>query len=215
MEKLKFDPEASRTSRGDTQSNSNASPGTVSRGIQALFSAYRSADFADAEGFVVQLGSILTEFSDEVVMYVTSPKTGIQRRSKWPPTISEVLEACEQHQDYLRKVSQPRRPPIANRLAPPSLINRPQGALANVHVPESSPRYERLVEWTKTAEPYLWKFGPSSEGELGLWVALSIWQEGVPRPPAPQTSPRDLKVTQETLDTMAKRFEPTPSQEPA
>lgn len=66
-----------------------------------LFSAYRREDFADPEGFVAQLGLVLTEFSDEVVIYVTSPRTGLQRRLKWPPTISEVIEACEEHRDFL------------------------------------------------------------------------------------------------------------------
>lgn len=182
--------------------------------MQVLFSAYRRDDFADPEGFVKQLGAILSDFPDEVVIYVTSPRTGIQRRSKWPPTISEVLEACESHQDFLKKAQQAKRAPIANRIAPPSLVNRPQGALANVHVPESSPRYQGLVEWTKTAEPFRWKFGPSSEGELGLWVTLDVWQQGTPRPPAPQQAPRDLTLTPETRAVMAKRFEPTASQEP-
>jgi hypothetical protein len=86
-----------------------ASPATVSRGIQALFSAYRSADYADPEGFVAQLGTVLSDFPDEIVTYVTSPRTGLQRRSKWPPTINEVLEACEDHQRYLAKLNAPKR----------------------------------------------------------------------------------------------------------
>ena len=173
MQGLKFDHRASLRSHDDTPNTSKASPATVSRGIQALFSAYRSADFADPEGFVAQLGGILSEFSDEVVSYVTGPKTGLQRRSKWPPTISEVLEACEQHQDYLRKVRES-RPVKLQRLAPPA--EAAQGSWANVFVPEGHVRYERLVEWTRTAEPRFWRYGKSSDGRDGLWVALDVWQ---------------------------------------
>lgn len=146
-----------------------------------LFSAYRRDDFADAEGFVAQLGTVLSEFSDDVVRYVTSPQTGIQRRSKWPPTISEVLEACEQHQDHLRRLAET-RPAIANRLAAPSTLQRPQGYLANIFVHEEHPRYASLVEWTKEADPKFWKFGTSkTDSRAGLWVSNEKWMGGSAR----------------------------------
>ena len=177
MEALKFDPKTLSMSQGGSQNSSKANPATVSRGIQALFSAYRSDNFADPEGFVAQLGVILSEFSDEVVNYVTSPKTGVQRRSKWPPTISEVLDACELHQEYLRKTRE-QRPINHAQIAPPSALKRAPGSWANVHVPETDPRYARMVEAAKTADEKFWRYAPNSDGEPGLWIALSIWQGG-------------------------------------
>ena len=180
----------------------------MTRQGQILFSAYRAGDYADAAGFAIQLAAILSEFSDEVVIYVTSPLTGLQRRSKWPPTISEVLEACEQHEDYLRKRREHR--PAVPLIGEPSPQNRPQGYLANVFVPEGNSRYPRLVEWTKTADPKFWRFGPSSDNRPGVWIPLNIWQEGVPAPPAPEsTQPRDLSLTPSTRAHMGME----PSQE--
>lgn len=139
-----------------------------------LFSAYRRDDFTDPEGFTAQLGAILSDFPEEVVTYVTSPKTGLQRRSKWPPTISEVLGACEQHRDYLVRLRQPRRAPLP-RLESPRLKDMPQGALAQVFVPEGHARYAAMIEWTKTADPVWWKSGTSSDGRKGIWVSYEVW----------------------------------------
>ena len=214
MDRIRLNPDQYRQSRGATPSSSKARPTTISRGIQALFSAYRSADFADPEGFVAQLGTVLSEFSEEVVVYVTSPRTGLQRRSKWPPTLSEVLEACEEHQDYLRRV-QTTKPVNLAQIAPPSTGSRAGGYWANVHVPELHARYARLAEWTKTVDEKFWRFGPNSNGEPGVWVPLNVWQDAEERrtpnkfdwdniPP----TVRNLSGTPELRAAMAQRLEP-------
>jgi hypothetical protein len=143
-----------------------------------LFSAYRRDDFTDPEGFVTQLGTILSEFPEEVVTYVTSPGTGLQRRSKWPPTISEVLTACEEHQDFLVK-ARTAKPKFQERLPAPLLRDRPQGYRATIFVPATHSRYNALVDWTKEAKPMWWKYGKSSDGRDGLWVAQWKW-DGAP-----------------------------------
>ena len=68
-----------------------------------LFSAYRADQYADPDGFVVSLGMVLEQYSDGVILYVTDPRTGIQRRSTWPPSIAEVVRACDdRHAELLR-----------------------------------------------------------------------------------------------------------------
>lgn len=63
--------------------------------IERLISAYRKDDWADPKGFVVQLGAVLEDYPITIVDQVTHPKTGIQRTCKFPPSIAEVVEACE------------------------------------------------------------------------------------------------------------------------
>jgi hypothetical protein len=121
----------------------------------------------------VQLGAILSEFPDEIVIHVTSPQTGLQRRSKWPPSISEVLEACEAHQDYLKRIRQPKASPL--RLSAPAKPVHTPGALANVFVPATHPRYGKLADWTRTADPRFFRF---EEGRPGVWVAYAVWTDG-------------------------------------
>lgn len=49
------------------------------------------------------LGRALVRYPDEVIIHVTSPETGIQRRSKWPPSFSDVIDACDQYAAELEK----------------------------------------------------------------------------------------------------------------
>lgn len=138
----------------------------------ALFSSYRIDQYADAEGFKNSLGAVLEGFPDEVIRYVCDPRTGLQRRLKWPPTISEVIEACEDHQDHLKRLRELR--PVG-RLSPHD-HERPQGCLANLFVPEGHPRYQKMVEWTGDAHEKWWKYGESSDGRRGIWIPNTVWQ---------------------------------------
>lgn len=71
--------------------------------IELLLSAYRRDDYADAPKFVTQLGVVLSEYSDDVVQFVTDPRTGVQRRIKWAPSIPEIVEACDERKKALEK----------------------------------------------------------------------------------------------------------------
>jgi hypothetical protein len=50
------------------------------------------------------LGMNLQRFPMEVVEYVTDPVTGIQTRSKFPPNVPEVIEACRFEMEHREKV---------------------------------------------------------------------------------------------------------------
>lgn len=63
--------------------------------MKMLFSAYRLDQYADPTGFAAQAALVMSEYATEVVEYVTDPRTGIQRRSKWPPTINEIGDALD------------------------------------------------------------------------------------------------------------------------
>lgn len=77
----------------------------IIRQVRILFSAYRRDEFADPEGFVTQIGVVLEEYPEDVIVYVTHPRTGLQRRSKWPPSIAEVVEACDEEVARLAKIA--------------------------------------------------------------------------------------------------------------
>jgi hypothetical protein len=64
---------------------------------QAVLSSYRRDDFADADGFAVQLAMVLERYDDAIIREVTSPITGIQRTCKFPPSIAEMVEFIEEH----------------------------------------------------------------------------------------------------------------------
>lgn len=63
--------------------------------MKLLFSAYRLDQYSDPDGFMAQAAIVLSGYDPEIVCYVTDPRTGIQRTQKFPPTISEITDACE------------------------------------------------------------------------------------------------------------------------
>lgn len=70
---------------------------------RVLFSAYRTDQYPDPDGYMTSLGAVLEQYPDDVICYVTDPRTGIQRRSKWPPTISEIVEALDERCSELKR----------------------------------------------------------------------------------------------------------------
>jgi hypothetical protein len=87
-----------------------------------LFASYRKADYADPDGFVASMAIVLAQYPEEVVLYVTRPETGIQRRIKFPPTIPEVVEACDARVSELK--TQERFKNWGSRNDPPADDNR-------------------------------------------------------------------------------------------
>lgn len=67
-----------------------------------IFSAYRTDQYPDPDGYMISLGAVLEQYSDDVVLYVSDPRTGIQRNSKWPPTINEIVEALDNRASDLK-----------------------------------------------------------------------------------------------------------------
>lgn len=175
MEHLKLNPDQASLPRLiESSPPSKQRMALILRCQKILFAAYRADQYADAEGFMNSLGAVLEQFPDEVVVYITDPRTGIQRRSKWPPTISDVVEAAERHQEHLATLRAPRMLAV-ERQPRPLLRDLPQGHLAQVFVPEGHSRYAVLVKWSETAEPVWWKYGKSSDGRNGIWVSHGAW----------------------------------------
>jgi hypothetical protein len=87
--------------------------------IRLVFSAYRKDEWSDPEGFVVQLGMNLERFPKEVIEHVTDPRTGIQTRNKWPPSLAEFIEACWAELDHRKKVAKYTAFPTVEKLPAP------------------------------------------------------------------------------------------------
>jgi hypothetical protein len=139
----------------------------IARSARMIFSAYRRDDFADAESFVLQLGVILERYSDGVIGTVSHPLTGIARRCKFPPSIAEVVEACDDAAASEARLAGgrlnfPRRP----------LVKRHR---ANVLVHRGAPQYDAMLERSKTAGADLQDWRQDDEGR-GLWVNVAwLW----------------------------------------
>lgn len=140
-----------------------------------IFSSYRLDQYADPESFLAQLGMIFEQYHDEVVEYVASPLTGIQRKSEFPPSMKRIVDACDDQAALVERRKRPIREPLPR--APERLLkDRPQGYLAGIFVPDTHTRYPKLVEWAATAEIPYWRYGNASDGRLGIWVNIAVWE---------------------------------------
>jgi hypothetical protein len=61
-----------------------------------VLGAYRAADVSDPATYISTASAVISGFSEEVATEALNPRNGLQTRSKWLPTISEIREACEQ-----------------------------------------------------------------------------------------------------------------------
>jgi hypothetical protein len=60
-----------------------------------LYSAYRTDQYADPDGFMASLGLVFSQYPSDVIEYVTDPRTGVQRGKVFPPSIAEIVSACD------------------------------------------------------------------------------------------------------------------------
>jgi hypothetical protein len=139
----------------------------ITRQARQLFSAYRRDDYADPDGFVLQLGVILEKYPDSVIEQICSPFSGIQRKSTRPPNIADIVIACDLEKERQDKL---RNPFHFTARAP----RPPAETLANVLVLHEHPRFEEMAQRTKTANRREWR--EDADGR-GVWVALGWLSE--------------------------------------
>lgn len=72
----------------------------------AMYACYRSDGAANPEMFLAAAASILADFPEDVILYVTDPRTGLPGKIKWPPQPAEVREACLDRANYLARLDE-------------------------------------------------------------------------------------------------------------
>lgn len=68
-----------------------------------LLSAYPTNEFDDPKAALASFIEVLSGYSDAIVQHVTSNKTGIQRRLKFPPRLAELVAACDEAASILER----------------------------------------------------------------------------------------------------------------
>lgn len=69
--------------------------------MRFVIAAYGGWPPADVERYVRSGVETLTEFSEEVVLYATGARTGVQAHNKYVPTVAHIRDACGAHFDTL------------------------------------------------------------------------------------------------------------------
>lgn len=154
-------------SRDSTARSEETRAQWLTRRSRMIFSAYRRDDYADPEGFLVQLTMVMENYSDPVVMHISDPITGIQAASKFPPSLAEIKTALDERTVLVERLRHYAALPAFKRLT----HDRPPVHPANVRVPISAPQHAALREIAAQL-PELSRVDENGE----LWVPLQ-WME--------------------------------------
>jgi subtilisin family serine protease len=103
MEQLKISPQslAGSQSKSLTSAPVQGVPAQyATKRTAMLFGCYRKGDANDPEIYTAAIAATLAEYEQEVVDYVTDPRTGLPSKLKWLPTVAEVREACEDRKSF-------------------------------------------------------------------------------------------------------------------
>lgn len=103
---------------------------------------------------------VLEQYPNEVILYITDPRTGVQRHCKWPPTIAEIIEACDKRMQHLAKMA-PRKKSEPLALGPPNEerptleeLKAKYGDNWGITPPEPRKPPEKAPTWETIAEIY-------------------------------------------------------------
>lgn len=194
------------SSRSSARSTSPHQLAYATERAKILFGSYRRTDANEPDIYVAAIARVLSIFDADLIREVTDPLTGVATSEKFAafmPNAGELKLYCEgraAHRERLRRLGS--IPPVdfnRPRLAPPE---RQPGDLATIFVPATHPRYSKLVEWADTADPRLWKFGPSSDGRQGIWVSYGTWDLPQASAPRPAELPQKLELSAEAKRVM-------------
>lgn len=143
---------------------------------EVLFGCYRRGDANDPDRYVAAISAVLTLYDFELMREATDPRTGIQTTEKFAafmPNAGELKIYCDgiaARQHRLQELGKlPRVDFSRDRLAPPAPA---AGDQATIFVPASNAVYPKLLDWSKTADPRLFKF----DTRPGIWVSYGIWE---------------------------------------
>jgi hypothetical protein len=153
----------------------------ITRQIKILLSSYRRDDYADPEGFVVQLAALFERYPRNVIVEVTNPLNlnSIQRKHPtYPPNIGEVADALaaeDAEQARIAKALNSPKPVFHRRYVPPP--NFP-GCRANMLVLKASPQYGAASDIVESGQldKRDWKI---DEHGRGIWLGLNVWNNFV------------------------------------
>ena len=75
--------------------SARASSDVVRATVSTILAAYRTPDFLDPAAFVRMATEAVEDVPAVTLFRLASPKTGIVRTAKWPPTIAELVAWCD------------------------------------------------------------------------------------------------------------------------
>jgi hypothetical protein len=151
----------------------------------SLLGSYRGNEVDDPRVYTVNAVAVLCRYPEAIVAEVCGPGVGIQTRSKWLPTVSELREACE-HAVAERQARERRELLAKHRV----LIDTPRGL-----APEASPNPEKPSQEARARAVAYWeqvKAGFAGEQRKQVITRRLEELQGQPLPPLSEAAKASL-----------------------
>lgn len=163
--------------------STDLSIGLAAAAAKQILGFYDSIPAKDKEAFTAGVVELLSTYPQLVIQRAVSPARGLPGLVAYPnlAKFKAILDGWAEElweEERVRRAKAPRLEAPPPRLTPRRIDDPPAGHFGNVHIPASHPRYAKLCEWAKTAEPKFWRYGKSSESVDGIWIPHSIWEDG-------------------------------------
>lgn len=107
-----------------------------------MFGCYRKAEASDPDIYAAATAAVLNEYPQEIIDFITDPRTGLPSRLKWLPSVFEVREACDTHMAIAQNMAKLREMAKEKR----RIVDSPNTTASQKSVAQ---------DWLKTAEPRL------------------------------------------------------------
>lgn len=78
-------------------------PGLIGDRVRILMGCYRQGEASDPDIYATAIASVFAGYPETVVRAVTDPARGLPGRSKWLPSVAEVVAACDAEQEPERR----------------------------------------------------------------------------------------------------------------
>lgn len=146
------------------------------RRVSILLGCYRKDDATNPEIYSAAIGAVFEDFSDEVVEYVTDPRTGLASKCQWLPTVKEVKDACQEAADRIADEIRRKRD-LEQQMRERAKFEAEQAAKRN-RTPEEQARVDAQIAEAKrmfAAETPLKSRAPDNSG----WILAEYRAAGI------------------------------------
>jgi hypothetical protein len=140
-----------------------------------MFACYRREDAASPEDYAAAITMILSEYPRVIVEYVTDPRTGIQSRLDFPPTVKQMRDCCEAEAKRIELMSKPWQKSRQHTGTP---AQSGPGAWANLFVGSDVSAYAAVENYIcgKDVDPREWRRGKAPNRDVnGIWIYAAVF----------------------------------------
>jgi hypothetical protein len=165
--------------------------------VAKMVDAYPNGRASITDSYLGNMANMLCQYPRLVALQCADPIRGVPTKSKFIPTIADVVEWCDPRTNDMQKTVS-RDEHIEAQLRAREEWEKSEQARpawrpdrrANLFVGEKMPRYAEMVERSKKEDQKDFCFGEGMHAyEQGIWVPLTWWHERKMRMPAPEDLP--------------------------